>query len=188
MNVAVATGFFAGAGGAMQVRNKFFEISNQQRQSFRFRAQRKQPLFEIQIERQRRSQIERHQRRISRGQILFRVRHGQEFGMQLNGTGRILLRRRASFIFDHEDFRLQEGTILIHFEEFEALPAFGHQVQPSVRIFFNDGDNFGGASHIRKRFLTGPHYAEQSILSQALRHHLFVARLKNMQRQGRAGE
>ena len=100
--------------------------------------------------------------------------------MQLNGTGSILLRRRALFIFNHEDFRLQEGTILIYFEEFEALAAFGYQIQPSVGIFFDNGDNLGGTSHIRKSFLTCPHYAEHAILRQALRHHLFVARLKNM--------
>jgi hypothetical protein len=50
MHVSVAAGLLAGAGRTMQIRNKFFQISDEQGKALRFRPQREQLLFEIEIE------------------------------------------------------------------------------------------------------------------------------------------
>ncbi len=70
-----------------------------------------------------------------------------------DGTVRILLRRRSRFIVNDLDFGLQKGTIFIYAEEFEALAAFSHKVEPSVGILFYNGHNLGGASHLGETLL-----------------------------------
>ena len=50
MDMAVASGFFPGAGGAVEIGNEGFEIRDEDGKPVGLGAQRKQFLFEIQIE------------------------------------------------------------------------------------------------------------------------------------------
>src|SRR5580693_1651998 len=188
MHVSVAASLFVGAGRTMQVRNKFFQIRDQEGKAFRFRPQREQLLFEIQIEAQGSGEVERQQRRGSGGEILLRARDGQQFSVQLNRTVRVFLRRHAGFVVDHLNFRLQKRTLLIHSQEFETPPAFGDEVEAPIGVLFYDGDDFGHASHFRQNLLDRADDAKLSILRPAFANHLFVARLKNVQLERSAGE
>jgi len=78
---------------------------------------------------------------------------------------------------------LQEGAILIDGHDFETVAAFGDQVKTAVGILFDDGDDFGGASHFGETLFEGPNHSENAILAEALRNHFFVARFENVQRQ-----
>ena len=172
----------------MQVRNQFFQISDKQGKAFCFRAQREQLLLEIQIEGQGSGKIKGQRRRVSAGDILLRSRDRQQFCVQLNRAVRVFLRRRAGFIVDHHNFRLQEGTLLIYSQKLETPAPFRNEVEAPVGVFFDDGNDFGGAAHFGQTLLHRADHAEQAILRQALANHLFIARFEDMQRQGRAGE
>ena len=172
----------------MKVRNESFEISDQRRESLGFSAQRKQLLFEIQIEGQRRREIEGELRGIGGSKILSRTCQGKQLGMQLYGAGGVFLRRSAGLIVDDENFGLQERAFLIDGQEFKTLAAFGDEIESAVRIFFYDGDDFGGASYLGEPLFHGAHNAELSVLSHAFADHLLVTRFENVQRQGSARE
>ena len=108
--------------------------------------------------------------------------------MKLNRLGSLFLRGRPGLVFDHENFRLQKRTILVDPNNFEALATFGDQVKTAVRILFHDADDLGHASHVGHTLLERPHHPESAILGKTFSDHFFVAGLKNVQRQGSAGE
>ena len=77
---------------------------------------------------------------------------------------------------------------MIHAEEFEARAAFGDKVEASVGIFFDDGDDFGGAAHLGEALIKGANDSESLVLGETLANHFFVTRLEDVQRQWSAGE
>jgi hypothetical protein len=99
-----------------------------------------------------------------------------------------ILRRCGGLVVDQENFGLEERTFLIYAEEFETPTAFGDEVEATVGIFFDDGHDFGGASHLGEALLDGAYDAESLVPGEALADHLFVTWLENVQGQGRAGE
>ena len=72
MRVAVASGFFAGPRGPSQLRKDILQIGRDRLNSLSFGAHREQFLFEVEVERQRSSQIERKLVLIGSGKILYR--------------------------------------------------------------------------------------------------------------------
>jgi len=145
-------------------------------------------LFEIQIERQGTGKIEREQRGIGGGEILFGAGDGHEFGVQLNRARGVCRRRGSRFVGDHENFGLKEWTFLIDAHEFETIAAFGDEIEATVGVLFDDGDDFGGASHLCETLFDGAHDAEVAMLSETFANHFFIARLEDVQGQGSAGE
>src|SRR5882672_2416575 len=188
VDVTVAAGFFAGGGGAAEVGNDSFKIADQQRNTFPFGAQGKKLLFEIQIKRQRTSEVERKQRRVGGGDILFCTRDGEQFRVQLNRARSVRLERSARFVVDHEDFSLEERTFLIDPYDLETPAAFGNDVEAAVGIFFDDGNDFGRASDLGETLFDSAHHTEGTMLREALTDHFFIARLEDVQWQGSAGE
>jgi hypothetical protein len=188
VDAAVASGFFAGAGGATEVEDDGFQITDEKRETLGFGAQSEELLFEVEIEGQRAGQIEREQRGIGGGEILFGAGDGQEIGVQLNSAGSIVGGWRGGVIVDHENFGLEERALLVDADEFEALAAFGDEVEASVGILFDDGDDFGGAADLGEFLLDGANYAEGALLGEAFGDHFFIARFEDVQRQGGAGE
>jgi len=186
--VAVAAGLFAGVGGPAEVGNDGFKIADEQRNAFCFRSQGEELLFEIQIEGQGTGQVEREQRRVGSGEILFGARDGEEIGMQLNRAQGVCLRWCSRVVMDHEDLSLKKGAFLVDAHDLETLAAFGYEVEAAVRILFDDGNDLGGASHFGETLFDSAHYAETTMLSQAFANHFFVARFEYVQGQGNAGE
>ena len=108
--------------------------------------------------------------------------------MQLDGTSALLLRRRAGFVVDHENFGLKKRTFLVDAHDFEAAAAFGDQVEAAVWILLHHGDDFGGASNLSQSLFYGAYDAESAMLREAFADHFLIARLENVQGQGNAGE
>src|ERR1700723_3984538 len=108
--------------------------------------------------------------------------------MKLNCPGSLFRRGRPGLIFDHENFRPQKRTILVDLNNFEARPTFGDQVKTAVRILFHNTNDFGHASHVGHTLLERSHHPESAILGKTFSDYFFVAGLKNVQRQGSAGE
>jgi len=186
--VAVAAGFFTGASGAAEVGKDGFEIADEQRNTFGLGAEGEKLLFEIQIEGQGAGEIEREERRVGGGEILFSAGDGQQFGMQLNCAGGVFLGWSAGFVVDHENFGLEEGAFLVDAHEFETFAAFGDEVEAAVGIFLYDGDDFGGAADFSETLLDGANDAEGAMLGEAFGNHFFVAWFEDVQGQGSAGE
>jgi hypothetical protein len=145
-------------------------------------------LFEIQIERERAGEMERESGGIGGGEILGGASDRQEFRVQLNCAGGVFPRRCSGFVVDHENFGLEEGTLLVNAKEFETLAAFGDEVEAAVGIFFDDGDDFGGASHLGEALLEGAHDAEGELPGEAFANHFFIARFEDVQGQWSTGE
>ena len=106
----------------------------------------------------------------------------------MHGARGIFRQRRSRFVVDHENFGLEERTILVDADEFEALAAFGDEVEAAVGIFFDDRDDFGGAAYLGEARVEGAHHAEGKLPGEAFPNHFFIARFENVQRQGSAGE
>jgi hypothetical protein len=99
-----------------------------------------------------------------------------------------LFRRHARLVVDQEDFGLQERTFLVDAHEFEALAAFGKDVEAAVGIFLCDRDDFGRASDFGQTLFEEAHYAEGAMPGEAVGDHFLVAWLEDVQGQGSAGE
>ena len=132
--------------------------------------------------------MERQQRGVGGGEVLFGSRDGQQFRVQLSCSRSIFLRRRSRFIIDHKHFALQERTILINGHYFEAVAAFGDQVEAPIRILFHDGHDFGGASHFGETLFERTNHAKRAAFFQAFRDHFLVTWFENVQRQGSVGK
>src|SRR5580704_2101003 len=146
VDVAVASGLLSGTGGATDVGEDGFEIADEQGQTFWLRAQGEQLLFEIEVKGHGSGKLEGEQRGSGGGDLLFGASDREQLGVELNCALGVYLRRRSGFVIDHENFGLEKRPLLVDADEFESLAAFGDQVEAAVRIFFYDGDDFGGAA------------------------------------------
>ena len=71
-------------------------------------------------------------------------------------------------------------------QNLKRLTAFADNVEPPIRILLGDGDDFRCASDLGDALFRRQHYAESSVMVEALPDHFFVTRLENVQRQRRA--
>jgi len=187
--MAIAPGFFAGAGSAMEAGNQGFEIIDEQRKTLWLGPEREQLLFEIQIERQRAGKIKREHRRVGSGEILGGAGDGQQLGVQLHRTrGFFLTGRGAGFVIDHQNFRPKKRALLVHAQDFETLASLGNDVELTVRIFFDNADDFGGAPYFGEILFHGPHHSEAALLGEAFADHFFVTWFEDVQGQRNAGK
>ena len=140
------------------------------------------------IERQRSGKIKGELRGSAPERSWRRSRERRAIRNAVDGACRLFCRRHARFVADQQNFRLKKRAFLINADDFKPLAAFGNQVQAPVRILFYDRDDLGGASHFGQTVFNRAHYAECAVRFQALANHFFVARFKNVQRQGSAGK
>src|SRR5579864_2525985 len=61
---------------------------------------------------------------------------------------------------------------------------FCDQIQPAIGIFFRNCGDLCGASNLSDPLFHSPNNPKRRILLPALTYHLFVARLKDVERQG----
>ncbi len=156
--------------------------------SLRLRAHGEQFLFEIQIQRQRSGKIERQGALIGRRKILHRACQGQNLQMQLNGPGALLLGNRFQLVSHEKHLSAQEGSIAVQLQHLETFTPFGNQIEPAVRIFLRDRQDFRSTPNLRDPLLDGTHHAKLRVVGEALADHLFISRFENVQRQRNARE
>jgi len=108
--------------------------------------------------------------------------------MGLDRSRLVLRDRSAGLIGNQQHLGPQEGTVLVEFQNFEAIAALGNQIEAAIRIFLGDADDLGGASHFGNAFVEGAYYAEGSIVGTAFPDHFFVSRLEDMQWQRSSGK
>ena len=87
-------------------------------------------------------------------------------------------------VFQIENFSLQKRAVLIDLQNLEAFLPLSKDVHSPVRILLQNIQDFRGAADFRQLLFLGANDSEMLILIEALRDHLFVARLKNVQRHG----
>src|SRR5215470_13861524 len=130
-------------------------------------------------------------RKLSRSGISFfrlRSRELHNLAMQLDRTFLFTCRRQIGLVAQIKHFGLKKRALLIHLKHFKTSLSFGKDVHAPVIIFLEDIDDLGRAADIYESFLLGAHNAKRSFLSKALADHFFVARLEDVEWQGRAGK
>ena len=92
------------------------------------------------------------------------------------------------FVLQVNHLGLQKRPLLTDLHHLEALASFGHDIQAPIGIFSGNGDNLCCAADLSDSFLLGPDDAKRRLPVQTFGDHLSVARLENVQWQGRARE
>ena len=186
--MSVAACATLGLGVPLQHRKDTFEERCHGANAFYLRVHFEQSLLEVRIEGKGTGEAVG---KLSAGDFgFFRLRTGElhDFAMQADGFFLLGGEWQIGIIRKKENFGLKERTFLINLQHFEAALAFSEDVHTAVVVFFEDVDDFGGAANVDEPLVFGADDAERALLVKAFIDHLFVARLEDVQRQGRAGK
>src|SRR5258708_18409360 len=145
-------------------------------------------LLEVEIKRQRSGKIKRKSGLVGRGKILHGARQGKNLAMKLNRACSLCRNGHAGDFAQEQYFSPQKRSFVIQFQHFEALPAFGDQVEAAVGIFLRNGDDLGRASNTGKTFIESSDDSKGRIVGAGFTDHLFIAWLENVQRKKNAGK
>ena len=188
MRVPVAARLLPRPRRAAEIGENALQVRRDGLHAFAFRSHSQKLLLEIEIERQRAGEMKRKHSVIGCGKILYRSGESEDFPVQFHGVRGALLRWRSGFVGHQQYFGAQERTLLVEFEHFKPMAAFGDQIETSVFVFPGDADDLGCASDLGDAMVNGSNHAEDRTVGAAFADHLFVARLENVQRQRRAGK
>jgi short-subunit dehydrogenase len=108
--------------------------------------------------------------------------------MQFDGVGDFFRRGFLGIIFKEEHIGAQEIALLVYFQNFETLTAFGDDVHATVVIFFGYRHNLRRAADFSDPAFLGPDDAKLFLLRETFADHFFVAGLEDVQGQRHAGQ
>lgn len=174
--------------GSPQLGQNGFECRDDRVKSFRLGAHRQQGLLEVEIERQRSSEMKRELVFRFFGQALRSFSKGHDFGMQFNCVRYLFIAWAAGVVMEIKNLPTQKGPLLIDFQNFEAFPALRDYVHLSVGMLLGYSHNLCGAPDIGHAVVVRAQNSEAFFLFQTLSDHFFVSRLKNVQWQGSTRE
>ena len=187
MHVAVAAGALARLQCLFYFGNCGAIVLGKRLNPLRLRFHLQQRLLEVEIDRQLMGKMEGERGSIG---LDFRAlsQNGKKLLVQLDQRRFRISADLRRLIIKLRYLALKVRTLLVQALNLKPLPAFSSNVEPAIIIFFDYVEDRGGAADRGQGALLHAHHAEWTLLLQALADHLFVARLKDMQRQRRSGK
>src|SRR5579862_528334 len=187
MYVSISAGLLPDSQSLFNSGNGGLVILNQGLQPQRFRFHFQERLLEIQVHRKLVRQLERAAK-ICRFEFGLLSQNLKELGVELQGALSVRVRDLGGIVIKEENFTLEKRTFLIELNNLKSLSSLGVNVHAAIVIFFPYLGDDRGAAHFSQGILVGPDHAKGFLLFQTFSDHLFVARLKDVQREGRARE
>src|SRR5579859_633808 len=190
MGVAVASRFGADVQGSADFGNQGFVVGDEGCDALGLGAYSQQRLLKFQVQRHFCRYLEGKRRRIFHWdlRILLSTERQELFVQMQELFARGLGGVTAPFIIEKAHLGAQEGTLLVHPQDFKAAQALGEDIEPAIVVAFDYIENPGGAANLGHLFLLCMDNAEYRVFFQAFTDHLFIARLKDMQRQRYGGK